>query len=267
MLRLYCGGGSQEIQLVRQVPLAEWAIFKRNVCRFLEASANRDAADVLQSNPFQLWSGTNGFGDDFEVLYLRAETKAYLAFEKEVDEKHGLHVYRDIAQAFEKLNRSIRFVAVDVEVSDEVEVDVVSPPNLTITSAVVERALTDAEVLIRGGGAISGLDRVHTAFHGYLKVVCQNAGLAVSADPGITELFKTLRRNHPALCGPIPGASDVERILGSMAAIVDALNPLRNRGSVAHPNDHLLEEPEAMLAVNSVRTLLHYFNSRIQPSS
>lgn len=235
------------------------------VGRFLEHSGNRDAAHVLQSNPFQLWSGTNGFGDDFELLYLSAKTKAYLEFEKQVDGNRGLHVYRDIARGFEKLNRSIRFVAVDVEISDDEEVDVVSQPNLTITSAVVERALTDAELLINDRGAISGLDRVHTAFHGYLKVVCQNAGLAFSTDPNITELFKTLRKNHPALRGPFFGGTDVERILGAMAAIVDALNPLRNRGSVAHPNEQLLEEPEAMLAVNTVRTLLHYLNSRIRP--
>jgi hypothetical protein len=265
MLRLYSGSGSREIQLIRQAPLAEWAIFKRNVCRFLEDSGNRDAADVLRSNPFELWSGTNGFGDDFQVLYLRADTKAYLVFEKQVDENYGLHVYEGIARGFEGLNCPIRFVAVDVEINDAEEVDAVSPPNLRITSAVVERALTDAELLIKSGGAISGLDRVHTAFHGYLKLACESAGLAFSADPNITELFKTLRRNHPALRGPFPGAADVGRILGAMATIADALNPLRNRGSVAHPNEHLLEEPEAMLAVNSVRTLLHYLNARIRP--
>lgn len=45
--------------------------------------------------------------------------------------------------------------------------------------------------------------------------------------------------------------------------IVDALNPLRNRASLAHPNESLLAEPEAMLVINSVRTLLHYIDSRV----
>jgi len=264
MLRLYSGSGSQEIDLVRQVPPSEWGILQRKVNRFLRDSGDRAAASVLQSNAFQLWSGTNGFGDDFEVLYLRANTKKCLEFEKQVDEKRGLHVYREIAGGFEKLNHPVRFIAVDVEITDDEEIETVSPPNLKITSAVVERALTDAALLIDNSDAISGLDRVHTALHGYPKAVCQKAGLAFSDDPTITELFKILRERHPAFHRPVPGGPDVERILRAMATIVDALNPLRNRGSLALANERLLEEPEAMLVVNTVRTLLHYFNSRIR---
>lgn len=49
----------------------------------------------------------------------------------------------------------------------------------------------------------------------------------------------------------------------SFASAVDALNPIRNNASVAHPNAALLAEPEAMLVINSVRTLLHYLDSKI----
>jgi hypothetical protein len=111
--------------------------------------------------------------------------------------------------------------------------------------------------------AVSGLDRVHTALHGYIKAACMDLGLAPRDDAGITELFKVLRRSHPALRRLVPGAKDIDRILNPMASIIDALNPLRNRGSVAHPNDELLEEPEAMLVINAVRTLLHHLNSRL----
>lgn len=44
--------------------------------------------------------------------------------------------------------------------------------------------------------------------------------------------------------------------------VIDTLNPLRNQGSVAHPNADLLAEPEAMLFINSVRCLLHYMNAK-----
>jgi hypothetical protein len=46
-----------------------------------------------------------------------------------------------------------------------------------------------------------------------------------------------------------------------VAAILDALNPMRNRASVAHPNPTLLEQPEAMLVVNAARTILHYLDA------
>jgi hypothetical protein len=48
-----------------------------------------------------------------------------------------------------------------------------------------------------------------------------------------------------------------------MATVVDVLNPLRNKASVAHPNQDLLAEPEALLVINSVRTLLNYLDSKL----
>jgi hypothetical protein len=49
-----------------------------------------------------------------------------------------------------------------------------------------------------------------------------------------------------------------------MATVVDVLNPLRNKASVAHPNEQLLAEPEALLVINSVRTLLNYLDLKLQ---
>ena len=56
-------------------------------------------------------------------------------------------------------------------------------------------------------------------------------------------------------------------LLRTLSSALDALNPLRNRASVAHPNDELLELPEAMLVINVARTLLHYFDTRISASN
>jgi len=53
------------------------------------------------------------------------------------------------------------------------------------------------------------------------------------------------------------------KALNIFSAVVDALNPIRNRMSGAHPNEVLLDEPEAMLVINAIRTLLHYLNARI----
>jgi hypothetical protein len=33
---------------------------------------------------------------------------------------------------------------------------------------------------------------------------------------------------------------------------------------MAHPTDELLEEPEAMLAANAIRSLLHYLNMKLR---
>jgi hypothetical protein len=44
---------------------------------------------------------------------------------------------------------------------------------------------------------------------------------------------------------------------------MDALNPIRNNASIAHPNQDLLEKEEALLVINVARTLLHYLDSKI----
>lgn len=263
MLRLYNASpsGSSEIQLLERKPDELWQRLRRNAIRFMRDAGESAAADLLESLAFEMWSGTNSFGDEFDLLCLRANPRCYTDFELQVDEKRDLWKYRTIATTLEKLSRHVRFIAVDVDMEGGIES--VAAPALRVTSDVVERALADAETLLRSRGAVSGLDRVHTALHGYLKATCDDAGLAPGADSGVTELFKLLRRSHPRLNVAVAGAKDSERIVNAMASIVDALNPLRNRGSVAHPNEQLLDEPEAMLVINAVRTLLHYLNSKL----
>jgi hypothetical protein len=45
---------------------------------------------------------------------------------------------------------------------------------LTITN---ETAIQDTKILIEKNGATSGVDRIHTVLHGYLKEVCKKAGI------------------------------------------------------------------------------------------
>ncbi len=139
----------------------------------------------------------------------------------------------------------------------------VASPSPQITSAVVSQAIKDAEALIATSGALSGVDRVHTSLHGYLLAVCDVAGISYPDDASTTALFKLLRIKHPALQDLGARAGDVDRVLMSCATILDALNPLRNRGSMAHPNHALLSPAEAMLVVNVARSLLHYLDARI----
>jgi len=263
MLRLFNKrSGAQDVELVRQAPAEDWGRVKRNLVRLLRESGYRHIIAVLEADGFELWDATNGFNDEFSVLFAPVSARRYLELEQKVDRREDDGKYDTIAYQLEKIGTCIRFILVDVR--DEGEVESVAAPTLKITSSVVEHALNDAEALIRQRGAVSGLDRVHTAFHGYLKAICRDAGLLPAGDPGITDLFKVLRRQHPALQPPPPGAKEIDNILGPLATIVNALNPLRNRSSVAHPNEELLEEPEATLVINAVRTLLHYLNSRIR---
>ncbi len=137
-----------------------------------------------------------------------------------------------------------------------VEVELESAPD------VVRRALDDASILLRTSGPQSAVDRVHTAMHGYLHTLCNEAQISIGARPTMNQLFKELRSAHPALADVGVRGGDVNRVLGSMATILDALNPVRNNASVAHPNEQLIGEAEATLVINTVRTLLNYLEDK-----
>ena len=139
----------------------------------------------------------------------------------------------------------------------------VPSPTPKLQSAVVDRALGDAEILIRDRDATSGVDRIHTALHGYLLAVCQDAGLTYPSNASLPTLFKLLRREHPALQATDARSQDITQVLRAFGAVLDALNPMRNKASVAHPNRALLDKPEAMLVVNAARTVLHYLDARL----
>jgi hypothetical protein len=268
MIRLYSRSGSQEVEILgNTIPDQAWTVLKRNVIRLVEAQGYKGAASILQSTPFELRNGTNGFGDEFCVLYYRAPLERYVTVAEDYEREESKAAYNRIADAITEAGHYIRFIVLDLDTDSDGDVVPVATPSLEISSDSVQRALADAEQLIHARGAASGVDRVHTAFHGYLRVVATKAGISCPEDSSVTDLFKLLRAEHPALLAREPRAADIDRVLKSMAAIVDALNPLRNRASGAHPNELVLQEPEAMLVVNSINTLLHYLDTKLHEST
>ena len=141
----------------------------------------------------------------------------------------------------------------------------VPAPELGITSETVERALEDAEQLLATGrGASSAIDRVHTALHGYLIVLCKEANLMIDSPDrlSMTALFKKLREEHPKFAYAGPRETEIGSVLKASSAIIEGINTLRNNASVAHPNEAIVPEPEAMYLVNLTRSLLHYIEMK-----
>jgi hypothetical protein len=132
-----------------------------------------------------------------------------------------------------------------------------------ITSEVVLRALTDPETLIQTSGPTSAVDRAHTVLHGYLMAVCDDAGIAYRREDSMVSLFRAIQTGHPKLAHLAPRAQDVRKVLNAFASVLDAMLPVRNQASVAHPNPSLLDEPEARLVINASRTLLHYLDDKL----
>jgi Abortive infection C-terminus len=140
---------------------------------------------------------------------------------------------------------------------------VVAVPAPAFTSEVVDRALDDAEILLREGRPTSAVDRVHTSLHGHLRYLCEQAEIPCSRDDTMVALLKKLRQLHPKLQDLGARATDIDTVLRASGSILDALNPVRNNASVAHPNQELLGGEEAQLVINVGRSLLSYLDGKV----
>lgn len=132
----------------------------------------------------------------------------------------------------------------------------------SLSNETIQRALRDAEILIQSQGATSGLDRIHTALHAYLISLCRAHGAQITGTPDMRSLFQMLREYEPLANNVGLRSEDVLKALRGCAQVLDALGPARNEGSLAHPNDDLLEPAEAMLFINMAKSLMSYLNLR-----
>ncbi|MEX2990180.1 abortive infection family protein [Serratia fonticola] len=132
-----------------------------------------------------------------------------------------------------------------------------SPVNYTNDN--IYTLLKDAESLIQNQGPGNAYDRIHTALHGTLKIMCDKHGIIRKADAGVHELLPLINNNLKA-------QGDTERnklvfdMLRSANAILDKANQLRNHHSNAHPNDGLLNDADAKFAINLIRSIMSYLD-------
>lgn len=260
---LYDGGGAVVTEVFEcTLGEDEWRDLQGAVGRLLSARGQQDAARLLDQYPFELRDGTNYFNDDFAVLYARVNLDAYTELGELNEDPESRIYFKTLAKTISEVGPYTRFVEVELDTEDD-RPGPVHPPSPDITSISVSEALADAEQLIPTRGALSAVDRVHTSLHGYLRAILERADLTAGKDQSITTLFKRLCEEHPKLADQGPRDDDVFRMLMGLATVIDALNTIRNRGSLAHPNEERLEEPEAMLSVNAARSLLHYLDEKM----
>ena len=150
-----------------------------------------------------------------------------------------------------------------LEVTSRLEADgQVQTPKIEQTSEVVFEALKDAEILLQSSGPKNAVDRAHTALHGYIKKLCSDRGESLPSNPSLTDAFKVLREKLPEFRAVIPHDNEAKRVFGSLSSALDSLNTIRNRGTLAHPNELLLEGAEAMLFINLSRAVLAYIETK-----
>lgn len=262
MIVLHYGSGARDFEILGPaISTEDWASLKSGAIGLLRARQMPEAADLLLAAPFQLRQGTNVFGDDFLVLLATVPLEKYVDLARLENDKLGRTSVRSIVDVLTELGPYVRFAAIQLD--SKAAPELVPAPTLRLTATAVERALQDAQNLLHTSGPVSAVDRVHTALHGYVKALCDEAAIAYPSDASLADLFKRLREHHSAFASGAHG-EHVGRMVRALATIVDASGTLRNRGSVAHPNDELMEPPEAILVINCARSILHYLDARIK---
>jgi len=124
-------------------------------------------------------------------------------------------------------------------------------------------ALVDAQALLDSRGPASAVDRVHTGLHGFLRGACESNGISFNVGATPNQLLKLLLDQHDALQDLGPHGDEIRRMVRTTASIVDAMGTLRNRASLAHPSEELLDQEEALFVINLARSLIRFLNSKL----
>lgn len=258
-------GGAQDFGIEDSSPVSRehWEKLRRAAVAILRGRGHEEEADILASLPIEIRDGVNFFGDEFAVGFAAVSLDRYLAIVEEFSPKERRPVFGKIASALNEVCPFlVRFIAFDTLLEEGPPP--VPEPDLRINSKTVQEALADARQLIATRGSTSGVDRAHTAFHGYLRALAEEVNLDIEPDADVPRIFRVLRDEHPKLAETGARAADITQALRALGSIVAVLNPLRNRASLAHPNAYLLDPPEAYLVLNCINTLLHYLDRKLE---
>lgn len=262
MIYLYSGSGAGGFELNEiSLPSAELSDLLKNTKVLLQANYGKRVCKLLDKFSFEVFTGSNYFNDEFYVLYAKVSIQEYAKLKKTSFDQKYRSEFTKIAHTITELGPFIRHIAIDYTM--ETDTPLLKQPSLEITSSIVQQALEDAKNLIQTSGATSAVDRAHTAFHGYLQAICKKTEITYGRGASIIDLFKVIKENHPKIKINLRD-QNINKIFRSMSAIVDSINQLRNNASVAHPNENLLPEEEAMLTINTITTLLHYLDAKLK---
>ena len=133
----------------------------------------------------------------------------------------------------------------------------VSKPSISNGNENIYQALADAELLIEQRGAAFAYDRMHNALHACLRQVCDNHSIAYDKNDAINALLPKINAHLKKM--PDDGRNEkVFNMLRAANSMLDSINYLRNHNSLAHPTENLLNQSDAMFAINLTKSIMTY---------
>ena len=129
---------------------------------------------------------------------------------------------------------------------------------VSLQSNTVQQAIADAELFIRERKYESAVDRIHTAFQGYLRQILGRHQIAYKSDDTLPSLYAKLHSYYGSAIQPPDVAGRIRDIIRSGSNMVIKINELRNNNTVAHANTQLIQKREAELVIRMLNALWDY---------
>ena len=139
--------------------------------------------------------------------------------------------------------------------------EVIDFSGISITKA-ISKAIEDAEFFMQQGKYDSAFDRVHTAFHGYLRKKLDDLNEKYEESDTLNQLYNKLH-NYVSEHIATDQSGLIKTTLRSASGVINSINELRNRHSLVHPNDSIISEREAELCIKLVKELSDYIEKVI----
>lgn len=134
--------------------------------------------------------------------------------------------------------------------------EVIDLSSISLTN-VIAKAIEDAEMFMCDGKYDSAFDRVHTAFHGYLRKKLDTLGKTYEESDTLNQLYNKI---HTYVGSQV--ASDqsnlIKTALRSASGVVNSINDFRNKYSLAHPNGSIISAREAKMCIKLVKDISDY---------
>ncbi|MFT8210898.1 MAG: abortive infection family protein [Symbiopectobacterium sp.] len=144
---------------------------------------------------------------------------------------------------------------IDYAVSNESQRNVQASPVRNVNDT-IQKALADAEILLKETGPDSAYDGIHTALYGSLKQICDNHVIRYNSTCDSVDGLLPLIMSYYKGNNTDKRNDTVFKMLRSANSILKGINELRNHNSLAHANSSLLNEADARLAINLARSIM-----------
>jgi hypothetical protein len=125
---------------------------------------------------------------------------------------------------------------------------------------VIKCAISDAETFMNNGQYDSAFDRIHTAFHGFLRSKLDDFCVDYVQSESLSQLYSKLHGILEDNITPTEVAELVKTIIRSGSGVISSINDIRNRHSLAHPNDVIINRREAEFTLQMIKVITDYIN-------